>query len=506
MLNEHSLYLDNKYLNKAEYHLGRLYLYSMPRYATIVLGNGCNIDCRHCYQFKNGDNLLRDPQIGIDLRRELTAFYPYLSTLRIQGGEVFALRGFEQLLDDIKAFVKRPIVSISTNGTLIDERWARRLVDLPLQSMTVSLDGTTSATYEKIRRGADFHKVLENIRRIQTLKQVNRSTFPVLDVFFVIMRSNFREIPLLLNLLIELGINQVSFQTMLVDQRNLDREPALANEETIREPVEVRELYDILKKVAITQAPWFQRIAWSGLHSLFCEHGLNADFLQEQTCTLTPDQNTAAPGAMEEINSHAHLMPPDIHPELGEFPEVNVIAGSRIPDTCPNPWSTLFITENGDVSLCFLSDPVGNLYQTPLIQLWNGSAAIAKRSNMLNGKYLQSGCSELWCNWREGSHNLAPTTESWRQLLKLSATIVNRISSQQIQPAQDAFRNEAQTKGLQAVRRLLQAQNSRIKELETQIADLWDKNGVLHDAGQQHIEHLEEKVKALEELLKSPDA
>lgn len=497
---EHSIYLDNKYLNKAEYHLGRLSLYSMPRYLTLVLGNGCNIDCRHCYQLKNGDNLLRDTKISLDLRQELSVFYPYLSTLRLQGGEVFALRGFEALLEDVGTFVKRPLISISTNGTLINERWAERLVDLPLQSLTISLDAGTATTFERLRRGANFATVIANIRRIQRLKHAKGSSYPVIDAFFVIMRSNFREIPLFLELLMELGIRQVSFQIILVDPRNLEREPDLGTEEIIKNPDEIRELHTILKKVTLLQSPWFHRIAWSGLNSLFLEHGLDADFLHEQSSTLTPDQDNAGSADPDAVNSHAHLIPPEVHDKLGAFPSVTC-ADEHLSPTCPNPWSTMFITENGDVSLCFLSDPVGNLYQTPLVQLWNGPAAIAKRSDMLHGRYLESGCSGLWCNWRQGSKGPVPTPESWRQLLKLSGIISKQMKSPQLQDADATLIMGDKKRGLQAVRRLLQERDTRIKELEAVIVDLWDKNSVLHEAGQKHINHLENRVKELENII-----
>src|SRR5438128_1391896 len=92
-----------------------VYLYSRPRCLGLVLGNACNIDCIHCYQARNGSNLLRPPEIAAELRRELMAFYPYASTLRIQGGEVFAIRGFRDLIDDVAQLVRRPILSISTN-------------------------------------------------------------------------------------------------------------------------------------------------------------------------------------------------------------------------------------------------------------------------------------------------------------------------------------------------------------------------------------------------------
>src|SRR5436309_10934330 len=108
-------YQHNLRLSQLEYEQRHVYLYARPRCLGVVLGNACNIDCIHCYQAKNGNNLLHPANIGDEMRRELLAFYPYLSTLRIQGGEVFAMRGFQELIDDVgQLVVDRPILSVST--------------------------------------------------------------------------------------------------------------------------------------------------------------------------------------------------------------------------------------------------------------------------------------------------------------------------------------------------------------------------------------------------------
>ena len=189
------IYQQNLQLSQLEYRRQHIYLRSLPRCLGLVLGNGCNIDCPHCYQAKNGDNLLKPPAIGRELRREFAGFYPHLATLRIQGGEAFAFPGFRELIEDVHASVERPILSVSTNGTLIDEEWAETIVRTPFRNVTVSIDGGTPETYARLRRGADLGQVLANVRRIQHWKRKLASELPYLDSFFVVMRSNFREIP-----------------------------------------------------------------------------------------------------------------------------------------------------------------------------------------------------------------------------------------------------------------------------------------------------------------------
>ena len=103
------------------------------------------------------------------------------------------------------------------------------------------------------------------------------------------MRSNYGEILPFLALMKQLGISEVAFQTMLIDARNLTREPGLVNE-VIKDPEEVRELYSIVLQAMEEEGPNFRRISWSGLHSLFKQHGLDAAFLDEENSSLYPDQ------------------------------------------------------------------------------------------------------------------------------------------------------------------------------------------------------------------------
>jgi MoaA/NifB/PqqE/SkfB family radical SAM enzyme len=473
-------YVTNALLSRAEYALQHLYLYSMPRQITVVLGNRCNLDCRHCYQSKNDDLLLQNPKIGRALRRELTALYPYLATVRFIGGEVFVLPGFQELIDDVVETVDRPIISINSNGTLIDEEWARRIVNLPFQNVTISVDGGTKETYEKLRRGADFEVVIDNLKRLQTLRLQLGSSYPRLDVFYVIMRSNYREIPKFLELMTDLGIEEVAFQTMLTDNRNLSREPSLI-EEVIAATEDVKELYDIVQRSLARDSKNFRRISWCGLQALFDQHGLPPSFLNEEDCSLYPGQDPPC----KEATPASEGVAADSEESQGEI------------KLCPNPWSMLQIADNGDVCICFLSDPVGNIYEMPLVAIWNSPRAIAKRSEIIAGRYLPSGCSKLWCSWREGKSSAFADPASWRQSLAVFKNLVNRIRSCPMASSPNEIPGD-----LGAVRRLLQARECRIRELEATIVDLWDKNGCLHDAGQAHIDHLESRNQELATLVR----
>ena len=502
-----TVYEDNLRLSQLEYRQQHIYLRSQPRCLSLVFGNACNIYCPHCYQSKNGDNLLRPAEIGRELRREFMGLYPYLSTLRILGGEPFAIVGFRELIEDAASIVHRPVISVSTNGTLIDEEWAERIVRLPFSNLTVSIDGGTPPTYARLRRGADLNKVLANVQRIQGWKQKLGSELPHLDTFFVVMRSNFREIPQYLDLASANGFTDVSLQTMEVNNHNAGREPALERDETIADAAEIRELHAIMKEVLPRNRRRFRMVRTSGMTSLFASQGLDTSFLREETEGIYPDSDDMAEAAEQAApsdeaagiairpNGADSVEAAEPHPN-GDAPAAP--AGQAAPAVeapgsglCPNPWTTLFVAENGDVLVCFLSVPIGNLYETPLSRLWNSQPAMAQRSNMVSGRYMEAGCSERWCSWREGNKAAPPASDKLVELRAETAQLADRVArTQSLIPAGQP------PSAIPAVRRMVASREQRIQELEVMFKQLCDNTAAIQESAQQHIAHLESKAEA----------
>jgi hypothetical protein len=117
---------------------------------------------------------------------------------------------------------------------------------------------------------------------------------------------------------------------------------------------------------------------------------------------------------------------------------------------------------------------------------------------MIQGRYLASGCSKLWCDWRDGKTCATPSIQSRRELLDVFKQMRRKVAAPGPEP------DLPELDRLGAVRRLLQARERRILELEGSLTDLWEKNGHLHDTGQAHIDHLERqnaKLLALKQCL-----
>jgi MoaA/NifB/PqqE/SkfB family radical SAM enzyme len=115
----------------------------------------------------------------------------------------------------IAAAVRRDIrFGFNTNATLLNRRRAAELVASGLDWLHVSLDGATPASHEAIREGAHFDTVVANLAGLVAAKRQAGSTKPWIRVVFVAMRDNVAELPALVRLLGEIGVDELRVQNL----------------------------------------------------------------------------------------------------------------------------------------------------------------------------------------------------------------------------------------------------------------------------------------------------
>ena len=82
---------------------------------------------------------------------------------------------------------------LSTNGTLLDEKMAERLLLGPLEHITLSFDGATKESFEYYRKGARFERVRDNFVRFARMKHERKAKVQVV-VQMVRMERNAGEV------------------------------------------------------------------------------------------------------------------------------------------------------------------------------------------------------------------------------------------------------------------------------------------------------------------------
>ena len=127
-----------------------------------------------------------------------------------------------------------------------------------------------------------------------------------------------------------------------------------------------------------------------------------------------------------------------------------------------------------DVHTCFMARPMGNIYDTPLIEIWNSPEAVLARRQMLATRYEKAGCSPEWCAWREGKSSTTLKSETRQQMIAKFRSWTEEVLENR-STLDSPTANESGS-SIAAVRRRLNAQARRIKELEKNLVDLCDKN------------------------------
>jgi len=98
--------------------------------------------------------------------------------------------------------------SLYTNGTLIDKDNVEQLV-ISLDSIHFSLDGAKKETYEYIRRGGDFNKVVDNLSLfIHTANKLRVKVYTSIN--FVACKLNYHEIVGIVDMGYKIGADEVT--------------------------------------------------------------------------------------------------------------------------------------------------------------------------------------------------------------------------------------------------------------------------------------------------------
>ena len=107
-------------------------------------------------------------------------------------GEPFLHPSFMEMLEYA---ISKGVTNIAfpTNGTSLNEKNARRLVDMGLHTLQFSIDALSKDAYLDIRINSDFERVQENLRNIIEYRDSKGLTHPVIGLTFVDLPENVSE-------------------------------------------------------------------------------------------------------------------------------------------------------------------------------------------------------------------------------------------------------------------------------------------------------------------------
>lgn len=358
----------------------------------------CNLHCFMC-----GFEMLRD-----DLRAKgRTKFSLPVETFRMVAdkafphirlvnptvaGEPLMLPYFDEFLDKVAEYGCK--LELVTNGTLLRGERLRKMLPL-IDSMTVSFDGATKATFEYVRTGADFDQVmlnLENFSRLRKEMGLEKSVGFSFNV--TLLKENVAELPQIIEIAARLGVETVMATYMIVmseavrassplncpAETNLAlaaaraRAAELGIKVQLPQPlppnpvIEVENLDEGRSAVSAIEAP-----ADAAQREL--EAGSESPPLAFQPTTdLATVAAPASPGPVETEVDPSWIV-------------TGIPADWQGKYYCNMPWRRIYIGLGGEVfPCCAPTRPiVGNVFEQDFFDIWNGAEYRRLREGLYSG-------------------------------------------------------------------------------------------------------------------------
>ena len=194
-------------LDPIEINLPQLTPY--PYMIEIEITTKCHLKCTICERtyWKNEEYKKRD--LSFNQFKFILDQFPKLKYINLTGeGSSFLNKDFLKMLELVRE--RKIYATVVESFTNIKENELEALVKNNIGKVVLSLDGATKETYDKIRVGADFNKVIENVKKFKKLREKYNSPLPEFVFRFIFFKDNYHELVDYPDLINELRIKKTA--------------------------------------------------------------------------------------------------------------------------------------------------------------------------------------------------------------------------------------------------------------------------------------------------------
>ncbi len=180
----------------------------------VNLGSECNNHCLFCKQINNKIKKKEKEQIKKIINKNKNKYDQIIFT----GGEV-TLRN--DLFDLIKHAKDKGfnLIEIETNGRrLFYKDYCQELINSGVNNFKVSLHGPDQKTHDNLTKvEGSFHQTVKGIKNLVSMNQN-------VSINYVIIDKNYKKIPRMVDFLSSLGISEIKFNFLQVNDKSLEKE------------------------------------------------------------------------------------------------------------------------------------------------------------------------------------------------------------------------------------------------------------------------------------------
>jgi len=401
---------------------------TMPKF--ISLGNTCfcNLRCPHCWshgsdELRNRHNsLFMEDNMLFALGKESLPFADSFSlTLN---GEPLATPHLDRILAELSKYGAK--LTLLTNGSLLTSSQLPMLIPIA-KSIEISIDGATPFTFEAIRLGAKFKKVIQNIRLLtRTVELLPDNLRPTIAFAWTIMGSNLKELTEIVKLAGALKVPTVNTRFItIVDNDKIKHE---AIEYHKRDYIIYSQMAKKLAQdlnVKLKLPPPFKEFSDSQVSPVCRENMIIKQFPKDYYEALVSSERLIDHNAVEQEATEAKNKVTEIALrrsldaqsicksykliEMQEYFNENLIKhkqklkkirnkADKTIKYCHVIHNSMYVSPLGDITPCCLFwHVVGNVKDDNIKDIWNGEAYYEFRRKVLGKKPFEQcvNCPEM---------------------------------------------------------------------------------------------------------------
>jgi len=174
--------------------------------------NRCNLLCTTCP--RTYEELEPPADMSWGLFTSIVDQLPEIERAVLHGvGEPMMVKNLPKMVRHLKD--RGTYVLFNTNGTLLNEKNGRALIDAGLDELRVSLDAATAKSYKAIRGKDFFARILRNVRAFRALQEREGADRPRVSAWLTGLKETLPELPAFVRVAAEIGVKEVYLQRLV---------------------------------------------------------------------------------------------------------------------------------------------------------------------------------------------------------------------------------------------------------------------------------------------------
>jgi MoaA/NifB/PqqE/SkfB family radical SAM enzyme len=174
--------------------------------------NRCNLLCTTCP--RTYEELEPPADMSWELFASIVDQVPNLQRAVLHGvGEPMLVKNLAKMVRYLKD--RGTYVLFNTNGTVLNDKNGRALIDVGLDELRVSLDAANAKSYLAVRGKDYFRRILRNVRAFRDLQEREGKDRPRVSAWLTGLKETIAELPEFVKVAANIGVKEVYLQRLV---------------------------------------------------------------------------------------------------------------------------------------------------------------------------------------------------------------------------------------------------------------------------------------------------